>query len=71
MGIGALLFASLMTGVSDDTVRDLAIVGGLLSLGIHANANARRPWSTETIAMACTAFIFLLFLCGVAFLRNA
>jgi uncharacterized membrane protein YphA (DoxX/SURF4 family) len=67
----ALLFANLMTGVSDATVRDAAIVGGLLSLLIHANARARWPWGTETIAIVCTVFVFLLFLCGVAFLRSA
>jgi uncharacterized membrane protein YphA (DoxX/SURF4 family) len=67
----ALLFANLMIGVSDSTVRDAAVLGCLLSLMIHANAKARRPWGTETIAVICTAYVFLLFLCGVAFLRAA
>lgn len=69
--MGALVFANLMSGVSDGTIRDAAVFGGLLSIFIHANAKARRPWGTEVIAVICTVYVFLLFVCGVAFLRSA
>lgn len=71
IGAVALLFANLMIGVSDSTVRDAAILGCLLSIVIHANAKERRPWGTETIAFLCMAYVFLLFVCGVTFLRAA
>jgi hypothetical protein len=69
MAAGGLLVGNLVMGVSDMTIRDGAVTGVLLSLFIHANAASKRPWNTEVVASICSAYVLLLLVAGVLFLK--
>lgn len=66
-----LVAISILTGANESTIRDSAIVGGLLALFIEANGNARKPVPAQYVSYACTVYVVYLFLMGVLFLRNA
>ncbi len=67
VGIIAL---NVAVGVTDATVRDSAVIGVLLSLMIHDNAQSKTPWGTRTISVLSTCYVALLLIVGILFLKS-
>jgi len=65
-----LALVCVVLGANEVTVRDTAIIGGLLALFIEANAAARKPVPPEIVSKVCTFYVVFLFIYGVLFLRG-
>lgn len=64
-----LLGVTLMVGVSEVTIRDLALMGIFLSLIIHANALAKRRLPQQLLRTTVGLYVAYLFIYGVLYLR--
>ena len=61
---------TMAVGVSEVTVRDLALVGICIALAIEAEGSAKRRLPQGTFAVVTGLYIFYLFIYGVLYLRN-
>src|SRR5690606_29431057 len=71
MGGIYLAAVAVILGANEVTVRDTAIIGGLLALFIEANGKARKQVPADVVSHVCTVYVMFLFVFGVLFLRSA
>lgn len=66
-----LLSILVFQGGNEITVRDMGLLGGCLALFVHANAVSKKQLPLHWIAMITAAYVALLFIVGVLYLKSA
>ncbi len=70
LAVAYLAAVTLVTGVSDAVVRDLAVMGSCVALFVGANAGSDRPIEDRWVDAFASAFVIWLFIAGLLYLRH-
>jgi uncharacterized membrane protein YphA (DoxX/SURF4 family) len=70
--LGALFLAilPLFLGANEVTIRDTALLGGMLAIASHENALAKKPLPEQWFSWAVSGFALYMLVIGVLYLRN-